>query len=235
MLDDPEIDCIYIPLPNTVHFEWAMRALKAGKHVLLEKPATINAAEAEALFSQPSPPILLEGIHSLLHPAFATFMSYLTPGDVVYARSCVLTPWGVLAADDARFNYDLGGGALADMGPYTLGALLSIFGGMPTACEESVMKKHANKVDENFKARFRFPNGGIGELYVSLRSAWTEGISPDAEARMRPIVIDAGEAGSVQHIRSLNVCFFSSPVRDALEAVEGAENTKPTCTNTHVA
>lgn len=197
ILDDPEIDCVYIPLPNTLHFEWAMRALKAGKHVLLEKPAVINAAEAKVLFSQPNSPVLLEATHSLFHPAFAAFMSYLTPGDVVYARSCVLTPWGVWPADDMRFNYDLGGGALADMGSYTAGALRTIFGEMPNTCEESVMQTHANGIDESCKARFRFPNGGIGEVYVNLRSAWREGISPDAEAIMGPVVVEAAKAGWV--------------------------------------
>ncbi|KAI0449060.1 NAD(P)-binding protein [Xylaria acuta] len=200
MLDDPEIDCVYIALPNTLHFEWAMRSLEAGKHVLLEKPSVINAAEAESLFSQPSPTtVLLEATHSLFHPAFATFMSYLTPGDVVWARSCILAPRGVWPADDMRFNYDLGGGALADMGPYTLGALLKIFGTMPAACEESTMKTHANGIDESCKARFRFPNGGIGEVYVNLKSSWLEGISPDAEAKMRPAIVNAEYAGVKIH------------------------------------
>lgn len=199
MLDDLEIDCVYIPLPNTLHFEWATRALKAGKHVLLEKPAVINAAEAQVLFAQPVPssgPVLLEATHSLFHPAFAAFLSHLMPpSDVVYARASILAPRGVWPADDMRFNYELGGGALADMGPYTLGALRMAFGAMPSACEESVMETRANGVDDSCRARFRFPNGGVGEVYVNLRSAWMEGISPDAEAKMRPIVVDAGEAG----------------------------------------
>lgn len=201
MLDDPEIDCVYIPLPNTLHFEWATRALKAGKHVLLEKPATINAAEAQVLFAQPQAgpapgPVLLEATHSLFHPAFAAFLSHLTPSsEVAYARASILAPRGVWPADDMRFNYELGGGALADMGPYTLGALRMAFGAMPSACEESVMETRANGVDDSCRARYRFPNGGVGEVYVNLRSRWTEGISPDAEAKMRPVVVDASEAG----------------------------------------
>ncbi|KIN03304.1 hypothetical protein OIDMADRAFT_195891, partial [Oidiodendron maius Zn] len=51
LIDDPSIDVIYNPLPNGLHFEWAMRALRAGKHVLLEKPSVSNAAEANTLFS----------------------------------------------------------------------------------------------------------------------------------------------------------------------------------------
>ncbi|KAK5999085.1 D-xylose 1-dehydrogenase (NADP(+)) 2 [Cladobotryum mycophilum] len=54
ILDDPEVDVVYIPLPNGLHFEWTLRALAKGKHVLLEKPSTSNAAEAEILFKSPS-------------------------------------------------------------------------------------------------------------------------------------------------------------------------------------
>lgn len=49
LLDDPTIDAIYIALPIGLHYEWAMKALKAGKHVLLEKPSTSNASEASSL------------------------------------------------------------------------------------------------------------------------------------------------------------------------------------------
>ena len=53
ILDDPNIDAILIPLPNNLHFEWAVRAIRAGKHVLLEKPSVSTAAEATPLFTLP--------------------------------------------------------------------------------------------------------------------------------------------------------------------------------------
>ncbi|KAI1081405.1 NAD(P)-binding protein [Whalleya microplaca] len=224
ILDDPEIDCVYIPLPNGLHYEWTLRAIKAGKHVLLEKPSASNSTEAEALFSQPNPPILLEAMHSMFHPAWAAFLSYLSPGEVVYARSCVWTPWGVLGSDDIRYNYDLGGGALADMGPYTMGAIRMIFGTMPISCEECVVKVHADKIDENFKASFRFPDGGLGVVEGDLQSSWTK-LSPDAEATMRPIVIDASEAGVKIHegqevVRTRNVFFKNFALATAYHRIQ---------------
>jgi predicted dehydrogenase len=76
ILDDPNIDCIFIPLPNGLHYEWAVRAIRAGKHVLLEKPSVSNAIEAETLFSlpelsKPNAPVLLEAFHNRFFPAWA--------------------------------------------------------------------------------------------------------------------------------------------------------------------
>jgi predicted dehydrogenase len=51
MIDDPNVDVIYNPLPNGLHFEWTMKALKGGKHVLLEQPATDTAAEAVEIYA----------------------------------------------------------------------------------------------------------------------------------------------------------------------------------------
>lgn len=82
LLDDPAIDAVYIPLPNGLHFEWTLKALAKGKHVLLEKPSTSNAEEAEILFrspllSQPNAPVLMEAFHSRFSPAFDLFRTLL--------------------------------------------------------------------------------------------------------------------------------------------------------------
>jgi hypothetical protein len=75
MLDDPSIDAVYTLLSAGVHYKWAMKALSKGKHVIVEKPATINAAEAEMLFPspvlrQPEAPILLKVMHFRFQPAW---------------------------------------------------------------------------------------------------------------------------------------------------------------------
>ena len=87
LVEDRSIDAVYIPLPNGLHFEWALKSLQAGKHVLLEKPSTSNAIEAEILFrsrassrtqeepgkdgsNDKSQPVLLEVFHPVFHPTF---------------------------------------------------------------------------------------------------------------------------------------------------------------------
>jgi predicted dehydrogenase len=74
LINDPSIDSIYIPL----HYEYALASLRAGKHVLLEKPSVSNASEARFLFDfhkslSSKAPVLLEAFHPLFHPAFQLF------------------------------------------------------------------------------------------------------------------------------------------------------------------
>lgn len=124
LIDDPSIDAIYIPLPNGLHYEWALKALKAHKHVLLEKPSTSNASEAASLFrspllTQPNAPVLLEAFHARFHPACAAFLKHVDAANVVSAYSTLTCPRYVFPETDIRFDYDIGGGVTMDMGAYT--------------------------------------------------------------------------------------------------------------------
>ncbi|KAL8940614.1 MAG: hypothetical protein Q9216_002727 [Gyalolechia sp. 2 TL-2023] len=180
MLDDPNIDCIFIPLPNGLHFEWAVRAIRAGKHVLLEKPSVSNASEAEVLFnlpelSQPDAPVLLEAFHNRFYPAWAFFCSLINPSDVVHVSSNSMIPWWATGKDDIHFNYNLSGGTMMAMGTYNFAALRVLFGAEAEECLSCDVKAYTDGVHKNcdydFKAKFRFPNGGIGEAQSTLKGA----------------------------------------------------------------
>ncbi len=97
LLDDPAIDAVYIPLPNGLHYEWALKALAEGKHVLLEKPSVSNATEAEALFRSPllrgpGAPILLEAFHYRFSPAWRLFLSLLDRPAIAHVRTRMFGP-----------------------------------------------------------------------------------------------------------------------------------------------
>jgi predicted dehydrogenase len=92
-------------LPNSLHFEWAVRDIRAGKHLLLEKPSTSNATEAEILFnlpelSQPNAPVLFEVFHNRFHPAVHKFRSFITPADIVHVHTDSMIPWMLLDKDN---------------------------------------------------------------------------------------------------------------------------------------
>lgn len=126
ILDDPAIDVVYIPTPNGLHFEWALKALAAGKHVLLEKPSTSNSEEAQMLFRSPlllSPqsqpaPVMMEAFHSFFVPAWRLFMAAVDRPSLVHVHARALIPSFIAKDDDIRFDYGLAGGALMDVGKY---------------------------------------------------------------------------------------------------------------------
>lgn len=181
-MDDPDIDAIFIPLPNGLHYEWAVRSIRAGKHVLVEKPSVDNETEASILFnlpelfssaSNPHPPVLLEAIHNRFHPSLHKFLSFITPADVVHVHTDSMVPWWFTAKDDLEFNYKLGGGSIMALGTYNFTVLRMIFGQEPEeclTCDTSVFGDGVHdQCDYTFKAQFRFPNGGIGEATTTLR------------------------------------------------------------------
>ncbi|RKU40702.1 hypothetical protein DL546_003129 [Coniochaeta pulveracea] len=178
ILDDPNIDCILVPLPNSLHFEWAVKAIKAGKHVLLEKPSVSNSIEANILFnlpefSSPNAPVILEAFHYRFHPVWALFRSLITPADVVHVDTFSMIPWWMVTKEHIHFNYNLSGGAMMGMGTYNFAALRLIFDEEPEECISVDAKaftegKH-HDCDHTFKAKFRFSGDRIGEAYSTLQ------------------------------------------------------------------
>lgn len=134
-----------------------MRCLAAGKHVLLEKPSTNNAAEAEELFrfAEEKGRVLLEARHYQFQPGWKVFIGEIDRENVekVYVNMC--GPALALKDDDIRFRYELGGGAMMDLGTYHVSALRAIFGDEPEDCEfvatlmvgdEGMLTKHRSRV-----------------------------------------------------------------------------------------
>ncbi|KAL6898688.1 hypothetical protein GGI43DRAFT_423668 [Trichoderma evansii] len=120
ILQDPNVEAVYIPLPNGLHHKWAINALKAGKHVLIEKPIGSNAAEAKEIqdCAKENGKIALEAYHWRLHPATHRVKEIIESGKyghITGALSKMIAPPGAIGADDIRFNYALGGGASMDL------------------------------------------------------------------------------------------------------------------------
>jgi predicted dehydrogenase len=203
LLDDPSIDAVYIPLPNGLHCEWALKALAKGKHVLLEKPSVSNAAEAELLFDspllkQPNAPVLLEAFHYRFHPAWRHFLTLVDAANVAHARSTATVPGLVFPKDDIRFQYHLAGGTMMDLGTYPMSALRGVFAAAPEeclACDTVPCPPPNERCDASFSARFRFPNGGEGEAVGDLTAPlWGFGI-PRVAVTHKPVRVDGDGKG----------------------------------------
>ena len=159
LLADPDLDAIYNPLPNSLHGVWTMRALRAGKHVLCEKPLAANAEEAAAMATtaQETGLVLMEAFHTLYHPLAARMKAIVASGELgtirhVEAHFCTL----LRRRNDIRLDYPLGGGATMDLGCYTIRLLRFL-----TGCEPQVMHAEATcyrpHIDRKMVADFLFP------------------------------------------------------------------------------
>ena len=130
LLADPDIDAVYVPLPNQLHFEWAMRALQAGKHVLCEKPLCVSSAQVAQLCAQRerSGRHIEEGFAFRNHPQWAKLADTIAAGTIgdVRAVHCTLAKQ-FLDPADVRNKLDAGGGALYDLGSYAISACNLVF------------------------------------------------------------------------------------------------------------
>jgi predicted dehydrogenase len=176
LIDDPEIDVVYNPLPNGLHAQWTLRALAAGKHVLCEKPFTANEAEAVTVAdaAERSGLVVMEAFHYRYH-ALAERMRTIahdgTIGDVRSVRTWLCFPLPKFS--DIRFSYPLGGGASMDC-CYPVHALRLLGPGEPevVSAQAKVLRsaKAGGPIDRAMTAHYRFPGGATGRTEASMWS-----------------------------------------------------------------
>ena len=131
LLGDPDLDAIYISLPNALHIEWATRALEAGKHVLCEKPLSRRAAEVEALFdvADRAGRLCMEAFMWRHNPQTKRLVALVAEGAIGELR-LVRAAFTFPLADtgDVRLNSELDGGGLMDVGCYCVSAVRLLAG-----------------------------------------------------------------------------------------------------------
>jgi len=160
LLADPSIDAVYIPLPNHLHVEYSLKAMAAGKHVLCEKPMTLQAAEFDQLIAarDQSGKLAAEAYMIVHHPQFIRAKELVQGGAI-----------GKLVHVDAAFSYfnddktnirahaDMGGGGLRDIGVYTFGAARFVSGQEPVAVPYAHLRLD-NDVDVFAQVAATFPD-----------------------------------------------------------------------------
>jgi len=183
LIADRELDAIYNPLPNSHHCEWTIRALRAGKHVLCEKPIAANAAEAErmAQAATESGRVLVEAFHWRYHPLAARMREILAGGAI--GRVQHLEAWlcfPMLSPGDIRWRLDLAGGALMDAGCYPVSMVRHLAKATDENSEPEVVSARswlrAPQVDRRTEAELRFADGRSAKIGCSLLShtlLWT--------------------------------------------------------------
>jgi predicted dehydrogenase len=150
LLADPDVDAVYIPLPNHLHAEWTIASARAGKHVLCEKPLAMNAAEAQTMVDACSSAgvRLMEAFMYRLHPSWEAVRELVASGRIGRLRA--VQSWFSYFNDDPaniRNIAEFGGGALMDIGCYTVNLSRMLFGGEPDRIEASVTRDPETGVD----------------------------------------------------------------------------------------
>jgi predicted dehydrogenase len=172
LLADPEVDAVYVPLPNALHVPWSIRALEAGRHVLCEKPLAGRAADVEAAFdaADRAGRVLMEGMMWRLH-ARVEVLGRLAREAVGEPRTARATFRFALApGPDVRRDPELDGGALMDVGCYAVSALRLLCGGEPERVSAESVTGPAG-VDERIVATLRFPGDVLATLDCAMDTA----------------------------------------------------------------
>lgn len=161
LLADENVEAVYIPLPNQLHYEWVMKAIAAGKHVLCEKPLAPTAKQAEELFAAAKEKgvILMEAFAYLHTPYIAALQKEITEktiGDVCYIESAFLTSGYELT--NIRTQKECYGGAMYDLGCYCTSMILRLLDKEPVKVQ-AVAEYTAEGVDVLTAAIMQFGNG----------------------------------------------------------------------------
>ena len=173
-LRESDPDIVYVSLPNAMHEYWVMKALTAGKHVMIDKPAmmTLSAAERAVQEARRNNRVVAEATVFGFHPAFeglAGFLAEHGPLNCVAAQF-IIPP---LPIANFRNHGELGGGCLLDMGPYAAGTMRILGGGSPSHIAALAGGRHPETgVDMGFSVQARLANGGIFSGHFSFEGEY---------------------------------------------------------------
>ena len=175
LIQDPNIDAVYISLNNDAHLPWILKSLDAGKHVLCEKPMVLNASETISAYAHAKDKglLLVEAVWSLWHPR-AQRLQELVSSNAIGAPTNYLGTFTFDGVTKGNYRLDpnMGGGALYDVGIYPLHALVALLAeDTQYSLTQADAENHGEQVDMTMKAQFDFENSrskGSGAIVASF-------------------------------------------------------------------
>lgn len=169
-----DVDIVYIPLPNSLHVPWALRALGAGKHVLCEKPLALTAADVDRLAAAAaaSRRVITEGFMYRHHAQMRRIEEILGDGTIGDLRHVVASSsYMQNRPADVRLDPSLGGGALWDVGCYSVGFANVVTGAAPQQVT-AWRRSGPSGVDEEFAGTMFYAGGVVAQIFASFRAAY---------------------------------------------------------------
>jgi xylose dehydrogenase (NAD/NADP) len=174
LVEDPAIDAVYNPLPNDLHAEWSIRAMRAGKHVLCEKPMARDASEARAMIqtAEANGLLLMEGFMYKFHPQIGKTLELISAGAIGEPRSVHSSFTFRFERDRSNYRWSpaQGGGALYDVGCYTISIARLVLGAEPLAASAAAHIDPATGVDLTTAALLEFPGARFAQCESSFET-----------------------------------------------------------------
>jgi xylose dehydrogenase (NAD/NADP) len=172
LLDDPSIEAIYNPLPNALHAEWTIRALRAGKHVLCEKPMAVTAEQGMTMMqaARDANRLLMEAFMYRFHPQTVWAMEQIADGRIGNVK-LVHSSFSFSVSSrphDIRLQAGLAGGSLMDVGCYPVNVCRAVYGRKPIAVGARVYVPDGSEVERYTNAVLDFDNGCFGLIDSSF-------------------------------------------------------------------
>jgi predicted dehydrogenase len=170
LIDDPEVEAIYNPLPNSLHAEWTIKALLAGKHVLCEKPLAVTAEEGALMIeaARSNGQLLMEAFMYRFHPQTIWALEQIHSGRLGTVKQVrasfsfnILLP---VRHNDIRLQANLAGGSLMDVGCYTINFCRAVYGRPPLAVAARVFAPEEGEVEHSTSAVLDFGEGRFGQI-----------------------------------------------------------------------
>jgi predicted dehydrogenase len=170
LLDDPDVDAVYVPLPNALHHAWTVRAVEQKKHVLCEKPLAMSAAECVSMqrAAEANGVLLMEAFMYRFHPRTADVIARLRGGALGEVRAIRSAfTFRLVRPENIRLSAELGGGALMDVGCYCVNASRTLLGAEPTSAHAWATWGPSG-VDTELAGALRFANGVVAHFDCAL-------------------------------------------------------------------
>ena len=174
LLEDPEIEAVYIPLPNSLHAEWSIRALEAGKHVLCEKPLAVTVQQGRTMVevARANDRLLMEAFMYRYHPQTLWALEQVHSGRIGTVKLVHASfAFNVMQSShphNIRLQASLAGGSLMDVGCYPINFCRAVFGHPPSAVAARVYKPDDGQVELTTNAVLDFGDGRFGLIDSSF-------------------------------------------------------------------
>ncbi len=180
LLADPQIDAVYMPVPNTMHGEWAVKAAQAGKHALVEKPlvTTVAGMEAVEAAAREHNVVIFEAFMALHAPQNRQVLQLIQDGRIGELR--LFNAWfsynlPLDEIENIRLSAELHGGSLWDVGVYPNSLAITLAGGKAPVEVWATSEMGSTGVDLITASQMRFDTGAFAQIYSGWRSPFVEG------------------------------------------------------------